>query len=344
MIKDSIYKDFTVEEFVQDKDFISWIVSPNEVTDGFWLNFQKEYPDKSESIELARRIVNALHFDETKIGREEYKDSLDSLKNYQRKSSERKNSGSGIFIRFSKIAAILLIPILAVNIYYLLNNRYDQTATQTIKYIVPEGQKSNVILADGTSVWLNSGSTLTVDANSPADIRKVKLSGEAYFEVVKDKQAPFLVETKDYTVKVYGTKFNVCSYDNSVSSQTTLKEGSISIITNTQDEIKVLPEQQFTLNNQKTYSLSKVNPDLFISWKDNVLKIDNEKLEDLVVRMEHWYGVQIHVDQFERVRDLRYTLTIKTESLKEMLEMMNFVTPVKYKIDGENVNLKYYTN
>ena len=67
-------------------------------------------------------------------------------------------------------------------------------------------------------------------------------------------------------------------------------------------------------------------------------------MQDLLVRMEHWYGVKIKVDNYDRVKDLKYTLTIKTESLKEMLDLMNYVTPLTYKIEGESVILKYNFN
>ncbi len=342
METDSKYKNYSIEDFVQDKDFRDWVLSPNEILNSFWINFQKDYPEKYESIHLAVKIVAAIVYEEEQIGQEQYQGSLNYLKNYLTEKSKQKNIISSILYGWSKVAAILIIPILMTCIYLFLDKNYfNQTSGQLIQYIVPEGQKSNLILADGTKVWLNSGTTLTVSGNNLKNERKVQLSGEAYFDVTKNKKVPFLVETKDYTVKVYGTSFNVRAYDYLKSSETTLKEGSISIITDSKKEIKMVPRQRFLLNSEKTYSLSEVDPNLYTSWKDNVLKIDDERLQDLVVRMEHWYGVNIRVNDFNKVKDLRYTLTIKTESLKEMLELMNYAVPFKYKIEGENVILNY---
>jgi ferric-dicitrate binding protein FerR (iron transport regulator) len=101
------------------------------------------------------------------------------------------------------------------------------------------------------------------------------------------------------------------------------------------------PGQRFFLDERGKYTLSQIEPDLYLSWKDNVLRISNESLQDLVIRMERWYGVRIRVEEFDRVKDLRYTLTIKTESLREMLDLMKYVTPFDYQIDGENVTLNY---
>ena len=96
------------------------------------------------------------------------------------------------------------------------------------------------------------------------------------------------------------------------------------------------------MNEKKKYTITRVNPDLYLSWKDNVLRINKERLQDLIIRMERWYGVNIRVENFEQVKDLRYTLTIKTESLREMLELIRIVTPFHYEINGENLTLKYY--
>jgi hypothetical protein len=94
----------------------------------------------------------------------------------------------------------------------------------------------------------------------------------------------------------------------------------------------------------KKSTVTEVNPDIYLSWKDNVLKINNEKLQDLLVRMEHWYGVKIVVKDYDQVKDMKYTLSIKTESLREMLDLMSYVTPLSYKIEGENVTLQYELN
>lgn len=340
----SKYENYTVEDFVEDKDFHCWVVSPTEILNSFWSNFQNEHPEKIESIKLACQIVNALSFEEQGINRKEYQDSLDYLKGYISQKSHRKNITTSMVNRWSKVAAILLIPILTISIYLFIDSILNHPAGQIVRYIVPEGQKSNLILPDGTKVWLNSGSQLSVTTNGSKSMRTVQLLGEAYFDVAKDKKLPFLVETKDYTVKVYGTKFNVCAYGYMNTSETTLKEGSISILTNSEEEIKMVPGQRFFLTSEKKYSISQVDPDLYMNWKDNILKINNEKLQDLVVQMEHWYGINIRIDEFEKVKDLRYTLTIKTESLREMLELMKFVTPFEYKIEGENVILKYNSN
>lgn len=341
---DSKYKNYTVEDFVEDKDFRCWINSPNEILNSFWLNFQRDYPERSELIEQASQIVKALYIiEERTIPRKEYQDSIDQLKAYLERKSSINNRVKWLSVKWRNVAAALLLPLVAVSIYLYSNRPITQISGQVVQYVVPDGQKSKMILADGTQVWLNSGSTLSVSMDNE-DRRKVKLTGEAYFDVTKDKKNPFIVEARDYSVKVYGTQFNVRTYNDQNESETILKEGSVSIFTNSKEEIKMAPGQRFFLDSKKKQTLSEVNPGLYLSWKENVLKINNEKLQDLVVRMEHWFGVKIHINDYERVKDLKYTLTIKTESLREMLDLMNYVTPITYKIEGENVILQYNLN
>jgi ferric-dicitrate binding protein FerR (iron transport regulator) len=337
---ESKYKNYSVDDFVEDMNFRNWITSPNEILDSFWSNFKRDHPEKLDSIDLARKIVEALIFEEKDFAKEEYQDSIDRLKAYLDKKSSVQTKVGWLASNWRKVAAILLLPVIGLSLYLSVGKpRYEVTG-QMVQYIVPEGQKSKVILSDGSMVWLNSGSTLSVSLDK-GENRKVQLSGEAYFEVIKNPKEPFVVKTKCYSVKVFGTKFNVRSYNNQLESETVLKEGSISIISQTQEELKMVPGQRFFLDSEKKHTLSEVDPDVYTSWKENVLKIDNERLQDLMVQMEHWYGIKIQIKDFDRVKNLRYTLTIKTESLREMLELMNFVTPLKYKIDGERVFLNY---
>lgn len=330
------YLNYTTEDFVQDDDFRKWILSPDETTAIFWTNFINNFPEKREAVELGRQIVEVLVFEETAYRKEDDKDSLHSLKEYlSRKTKQRK-----LALWLKRAAAVLLLPLLMAGTYLYIHRLSDETPP-IVQHIVPLGEKSNVILSDGTRVWLNSGSTLSYESNGK-QVRKVHLTGEAFFDVTKNNKIPFLVETKNYVITVHGTQFNVNAYEDKAFSEIILKEGLIAILFGKTEEVILKPGQRFFLNKEKKYSLSDVNPDLYLNWKENTLRISNEELGDLIIRMERWYGITIQVEDFDKVKHLRYTLTIKTESLREMLELMKYVTPLSYEINGENVVLKYH--
>ena len=340
MTRENSYNNFGLSDFVEDEKFRDWIFSPNEECQLFWETFIKNNPNKEETIQLARQIVEAIHFEEEPVSRKEYLPSLTILKHKivtQNKSAKRVH----LFPNWwNKIAAILLIPFITISIYFYFSRQDPAQEVQKTQYIVPPGQKSNVILADGTSVWLNSGSTLTYFMGNKLD-RKVHLEGEAFFDVTKDKKKPFLVETEKYTVKVYGTSFNVRAFKEQVTSEIILEEGAVSVITGNNEEIKLKPNQRFYINEENKYQVSHIDPEYYTCWKDNILRVNNEELQHLIVRLERWYGVSISIPNFEKVKNLRYTLTIKTESCREMLELMRLVTPFTYTINGENITINY---
>ncbi len=245
-----------------------------------------------------------------------------------------------VFMLWKSAAVIALL--LATTFMVLFIKDMMIPDTRMVKFIAPKGEKSKVVLADGTLVWLNSGSELNYYLDNKNSIRKVDLSGEGYFNVSKDKKHPFIVHTNTFDVKVYGTQFNVSAYDNDILQSTTLKEGSISILNHTTGkELMVKPGEQATFN-QKTniIKIDKVRVGDYLSWMDNKLRFDNSSFSEMVKKLERWYDVKIILDD-ELLYKERYTMTIKTESLREMLELISITTPIKYKIDEEKVFITY---
>ncbi|MBI9061104.1 MAG: DUF4974 domain-containing protein [Marinilabiliaceae bacterium] len=210
--------------------------------------------------------------------------------------------------------------------------------SQVVQVITPRGEKSEIILPDGTIVWLNSGSKLEYVYDPYAKRRIASLKGEGFFDVAKNEEIPFIVNTDQLEVKVYGTRFNVCAYDDDNVVETTLEEGSIGLLVKgTGEHLLITPGQQVKydkISNQM--ALTEVKTDLFTSWKEHKLKFDNASFTEVVKKMERWYDVDIELDQ-QLNYSQRYTMTIKTESLREVLELIQFTTPVNYKINEDEV-------
>ncbi len=125
----------------------------------------------------------------------------------------------------TKAAAILLLPLLALGLYFYYDARAHEKRRENEKLVVvtPKGQKSKVILPDSTVVWLNASTQLSYSNFNKEGSRHVRLEGEGYFEVTKDAEHPFIVSTKDYDVKVLGTKFNIRSYAADMTTETALQ-------------------------------------------------------------------------------------------------------------------------
>ncbi|MCG6190664.1 FecR family protein [Maribellus maritimus] len=239
-----------------------------------------------------------------------------------------------LYNQISKVAVILLLPLLGLGIF--LTIKYWNETPQFSEIIAPKGEKVQFVLPDGSTGYLNSGSTLKY-AYPFSKKRRVELNGEGFFTVVHDKNT-FTVQVQDMKVEVHGTRFNVCAYDDDPEIVTTLEEGSVSVIRDMDGkEIKITPGQQAVFN-KKTHKIKnkKVDVDLYVSWKDNMLRFQNAPFADVVKKMERWYDIKIVLDDKLKYTQ-RYTMTIKTESLREMLNLMTVTTPMKYEIKEDIV-------
>jgi len=237
-----------------------------------------------------------------------------------------------------RVASVAAMFVAAIFIGLFFHKDIKSAANQFVTIQSPRGEKAKVILADGTVVWLNSESQLTYSNEFDGDIRLVTLSGEGYFDVKKDTQRPFIVRTPNADVKVFGTRFNVCSYPDEQLTEATLEEGKIGVyIAGKPNPVAVSPGQRMVFDKQSGEVLLKqVDTDLYTSWKENRLKFDNALFGDVVKKLERWYDIKIILEK-DLKHSERYTMTIKTESLREVLKRLQITTPMSYKIEEEKV-------
>ena len=163
--------------------------------------------------------------------------------------------------------------------------------------IVPYGKRSTLILADGSKVWLNSGSVLEFPAQFTGNKREVRLaSGEMYIEVAPDKKKPFYVHTSDFNVKVYGTKFNVSAYTDSQKS-VVLVEGRVSLQTANKKETFLAPSEQAVFSDNSTFHTQKVDVNQFISWKNGYLEFDKTPMTEVLKQVGRYYNLSFDFDK-----------------------------------------------
>lgn len=166
--------------------------------------------------------------------------------------------------------------------------------------IVPYGKRSNILLSDGTRVWLNSGSKLVYTPSFKGKSREVFLEGEAYFDVAKNADKPFYVKTQAYIIKVSGTKFNVMAYKQDNQLNTTLVEGKVSLTVNGQlfpKEVILAPNQRASFSPEnKSFQISKVdNIENSIAWINGYLFFDNEDISAVIKKLSRYYNITIEI-------------------------------------------------
>lgn len=203
--------------------------------------------------------------------------------------------------------------------------------------IVPKGGEYRVLLADGTKVWLNSGSILRYPTSFNKKERMVQLEGEAYFEVKKNPKVPFAVKVRGMSLAVFGTSFNVNSYEPGKGIGTTLVEGKVTMRIDNGKEYVMRPHEHITYNLETdTYSVLKnVDVSLYTSWKDGVFRFENQRLEDITNRLSRWYSCEV-VYNDNSLRDLKFTgVAKKNEPIDHLLNLISLLKDVDYDVkDG----------
>ncbi|HEX2395445.1 MAG TPA: FecR family protein [Bacteroidales bacterium] len=271
--------------------------------------------------------------------------------------------------RILKIAAVL-IPVFLLGgiLSYILFNKVPEKGLVTFNEIkAPYGARSEILLPDGTSVWLNAGSKIKYMSVFNIENREVYLEGEAYFKVAKNKSIPFNVRTGDLNIQAIGTEFNVKSYADEGIIETTLVEGKISIRQTidrqTSDLIYLEPHQkafyykeknQVSVENMKTIQITKpqvirrkpgvlyidekVDPVPIVAWKENRLILKGEELSSLVIKLERKYDVHFMFES-EDIRNFRFTGTLEDETLTQVLDVIKLSAPIEYRLEGKTVRI-----
>lgn len=192
-----------------------------------------------------------------------------------------------------RIAAAIIV---AVSGYFMTIDYLYNKGAQLQTITVPAGQRAQIILADGTRVWLNSKSTLTYASNFGRKDRNVNLDGEAYFEVTKNKNIPFYVNTEMNKVRVVGTSFNVCAYNGSKEFETTLVEGIVDIYPSCNDQAITRCKMNEFFANYDGHLKKTVLPSYeYLRWKEGLYCFDDVPFSGILDKLEKYYNVKITV-------------------------------------------------
>ena len=202
--------------------------------------------------------------------------------------------------------------------------------------IIPKGGEYQVVLADGTKVWLNSASRLIYPQSFMGKERRVVLSGEAFFDVAHDAERPFIVETSRMNVKVLGTRFNVNDYDDNEEVSTTLVNGSVEIVSGGQQAFRLVPGEQ-AYGKENELEKREVNVRLYTSWIDGKFLFNNTELEEIAKQISRWYDVEIFFSS-ENVKKVRFTgAIVKFKPLDDLVRMIESTSQVRFSVKGKTI-------
>lgn len=203
-----------------------------------------------------------------------------------------------------------------------------------------KGQKSTFFLPDGTKVKMNSASSLTFPERFEGPVRKIFLTGEAFFEVNRDTLKPFIVITEQVATKALGTSFNINSYADQQTVKVALVSGSVEVTNNNGHLILSPGEMAISYNNDSALSKKSYNASI-LAWRHDKIYFENANWQEVIHKLEMWYGVNFTIKNQKYNVDKLYNGEFKSLSLDLVLENMSFNKNFEYSIDGKEVLIEF---
>jgi ferric-dicitrate binding protein FerR (iron transport regulator) len=247
-----------------------------------------------------------------------------------------------LFQTVQRVAAVLLVPALVLSLVLATRSSAN---TQFVEVHSNPGVVSAFELPDGSKIWLNSGGSLRYPTDFDGDERLVELTGEAYFEVMKNPNKPFIVQASNkYSVRVLGTSFNVSAYDDDNCIETTLVEGSVEL--NIKGASGKLVKQLLKPNEKSYYSkkgnklsITEVDTNFDTAWRDGELKFKATPMLKVLKALERHYNVSFDIENEEIVQS-EITANFKDEQLPQVLEYLQLAAGIEYKMGKSENNEK----
>ncbi len=268
---------------------------------------------------------------------------------------------------FKKFIISAMFVIVMISSWLLIKQKQDTTVAQKpiipVQVLTQNGSRTKLLLPDGSNVWLNSGSKITYNKDfEKGDLREVNLTGEAFFDVVKNAKRPFIIHTAKMDIKVLGTRFNVKAYKDDKTTETSLIKGIVEVYlkNNPAEKYLLKPNQKLVLLNDAPEKIARsaniktrseaaeqgiIKPltylegsetDIESSWTKNILSFEDESFVEVAKKMERWYDVSIEFKN-KRWEEKFLNGSFEKENLEQAMKAIQFSTGFKFKIEGEKV-------
>lgn len=243
----------------------------------------------------------------------------------------RKHESKRKFIKFSKYAAILILPVILIGGLYFYSEKQSETI-ESITYSVietPRGGECTVKLCDGTTVQLNSMSKITYPESFVGDARTVTLEGEAFFDVTSDTSKPFIVQTTNMDIEVLGTSFDISAYNDEPTSAV-LVNGSVKLTADSGESIVLSPGQKATVTpSESSISIENVDTEFYTSWTKGKIYFKDERLEDIIKVLQRWYKFDVEYRN-ESIKDLRFGCYVnRCEDISIFIDLLETTGKIK---------------
>ena len=216
------------------------------------------------------------------------------------------------------------------------NIKEDLVEVKTNTLRVPRGGEYQLVLSDGTKVWLNSDTELSYQVPFTGKERRVSLKGEAYFDVSPNKEVPFIVTTNNQEIEVLGTEFNISAYESDANLVTTLVEGKVKVSDSQSDIVEYLLPNEQSILDMNTDNIIKRNVDVYpyVAWKDGRFVFKNVSLEEFLFKIARWYDVEVFFEN-DNIKNIRFTGDLpRYSNMTDVLKIIESEMSVHIKVEN----------
>ena len=394
---DEKYLKFSVEELIQDRGFVSWIIHQNKNEE--WQEFASRNPEFDKTAKAAKKIIHLLEDSYDILSEDDVYRLWTNINRFDHQQKQQPR-----VIRLKRVFRYAAVGLFAVAIFGLsaiyyfnlpktyqfsdnvpsiklfesqlilsngeqINLKKDHSIVEMKdekiqinndsiinigsgkrersklnEVIVSFGKRSQLVLDDGTKVWLNAGSRLAFPSKFDSKVRTVYLEGEAYFEVAHNDQQPFYVNVKDIEIRVLGTKFNVSAYSTDALVETVLLEGKVAInetgnLDFLNKEVFLKPNQKASYNKEKktTLVMNEADADISIAWVNGWFSFSQQTLVDVLKKLERYYNVKFEYDACFPSEELITGKMDLKDSLDEVLIFLSDLAKVEFRADNDKI-------
>lgn len=301
-----------------------------------WVN------ESAENENQFAEMQNSYIFLASTLSPDNKKSAFNEIINQINIKKEKKSISVG---RMYSIAAAILLPLVLGGFTWFYQWTTSSNEPELFTEIVaPPKHNSQITLPDGTQVWLSPESKLKYGQNYGRKTRNVILDGEGYFEVTKNHEKPFTVETGHLNVKVLGTSFNLEAYSNETTVRTTLVRGSLQIESELiSKDFLLTPGDRVSFDvNSRQLTSEKVNTEIYRLVKDGMIIFKRNTLAEVCRKLERWFMIPVEFNGTDN-QDLLFTAKFQDEPVEKILKILDLTIPINYQIMNEKIVIKQKT-
>ncbi|MCC5928480.1 MAG: DUF4974 domain-containing protein [Cyclobacteriaceae bacterium] len=345
-------KNYRLEDFLLNIEFIRWVKSPDSVNNLYWSSWLNAHPENKEIVEEARRLLLSIQYHDPEQDSLQLERVLEQVLKYSHPLKKKSDTWLWRFVPphriydLGRVAAVILFFLVFT---FLIKNHQVTVPAETtseVNFITktnPKGKRSSLFLPDSTRVFLNAESSVRVPSDYMKN-RTIEISGEAFFDVRPSSSGHFKVKSQNVTITALGTAFSVKAYAEDANKSVMLKKGKVLVETTFKSKTtstELIPGEKLTCNEENgNIKKSEYDINKEFAWTEGILIFYKTDLSDFVKTLERWYNVKVVVEG-RPSESWRINGRFENELLENVLESLRFAREIDYELSDDEVTIKF---